>query len=43
MDYVFEKTWNELVKRLSDDFGQPLDLNAILFLVGIQELGDARR
>lgn len=39
MDFVFEQRWNKLLSQLSDAFGQPLDMDAILFLVGLQELG----
>jgi hypothetical protein len=39
MDYVFEMTWNETVKRVSASFGEKLDYTAILFLIGVQELG----
>ena len=39
MDYVFEKTWNETVSKISASFGEKLDYAAILFLIGIQELG----
>lgn len=39
MDYVFEKIWNETVTRISASFGEKLDYTAILFLIGVQELG----
>lgn len=39
MDYQFEKTWNETVTRVSAQFGEKLDYAAILFLIGVQELG----
>ncbi|SRR3989339_379704 len=39
MDYVFEKKWQELVKKLEVDFGMPADEQGILFLIGVQELG----
>ncbi len=38
MDYVFEKTWNETITRISKQFGEKLDYAAILFLIGVQEL-----
>ena len=31
--------WNQVVARLENQFGQKPDLNAILFLIGIRELG----
>jgi hypothetical protein len=43
MDLVFEKRWRELVADLSKRFDAPLDLNAILFLIGVQELGQHAR
>jgi len=39
MDYVFEKKWQELLKQLSSEFGDELDLQSVLFLIGVQELG----
>ncbi len=39
MDYLFEKAWNETVSRISASFGEKLDYGAILFLIGVQELG----
>ena len=39
MDYVFEKIWNETVTRISATYGEKLDYAAILFLIGVQELG----
>lgn len=39
MDYVFEKAWNETVNMISARFGEKLDYSAILFLIGLQELG----
>lgn len=34
-----EKKWLALRKKLKDQFGKAPDLNAILFLIGIRELG----
>lgn len=39
MDYVFEKKWQELLVKLSTEFGDELDLQSVLFLIGVQELG----
>lgn len=39
MDYEFEQKWNVLLRRVEDQFGEEVDLEAILFLIGIQELG----
>ncbi|MEQ9303162.1 MAG: hypothetical protein RJQ14_04540 [Marinoscillum sp.] len=39
-DLILEKDWNHLIKRLEILVGKkPKDLNAVLFLVGVQELG----
>ena len=43
VDLLFEKRWRELMARLSTRFDAPLDLNAIIFLVGVQELGQHAR
>ena len=39
MDYEFEKKWSGLLKDLEEKFGEEIDLEAILFLIGVQELG----
>jgi len=40
-DIQLKERWKELVNKLSAQFsdGDPLDLDAIIYLVGIQELG----
>lgn len=44
MDLAFEKRWRDLVAVLSKRFDAgTLDLNAIIFLVGVQELGQHAR
>ncbi|MDZ4750214.1 MAG: hypothetical protein SGI87_01275, partial [Flavobacteriales bacterium] len=43
MDYIFEKSWNDTVSRISEGFGEKLDYAAILFLIGLQELGQTDR
>ncbi len=43
MDLRFDKRWRELVSKLSARFDAPLDLNGILFLIGVQELGQHAR
>ena len=43
VDLHFEKRWRDLVARLSKRFDAPLDLNAIIFLIGVQELGQHAR
>lgn len=39
MDLDFEKRWRDLLKAQTERFGQPVDLNGLLFLIGVQELG----
>ena len=36
-----KKEWGKIVRSLSDTFseGEPLDLDAIIYLIGVQELG----
>ena len=43
MDLAFEHTWRALLKQVSAKYGDDLDLNALLFLIGVQELGQGRR
>jgi hypothetical protein len=43
-DLELEKTWNSLLTSLEVIIGaRPKDLNAVLFLIGVQELGKGRR
>ena len=42
-DLVFEKRWRELTHRIEKRFGMPVDLNGLLFLIGVQELGQHAR
>lgn len=44
-DVQLKERWDELVDRLSAKFsdGDPLELDAIIYLVGIQELGQYHR
>ena len=39
MENSLDKNWKDLVLKLSYRFGEDLDLQAILFLIGLQELG----
>lgn len=44
MDLAFEKRWRDQVTKLSKHFDAgTLDLNAVLFLIGVQELGQHAR
>jgi hypothetical protein len=40
-DIQLKERWEHLVKQLSDQFsqGEDLDLDSIIFLIGVQELG----
>ena len=44
-DLELKERWGVLVEKLSDQFsdGDPLDLDAIIYLVGVQELGQYHR
>ena len=39
MDYKRENDFQELIRSLEKRFGEGLDLNAIILLIGVQELG----
>ena len=39
MKKTFEQAWKEVILKLEKRFGEGLDLQAILFLIGLQELG----
>jgi len=39
MDVEFESSWETLKVQLERQFNTPLDLDGVLFLIGIQELG----
>jgi hypothetical protein len=39
---MIEKQWKELLKTLNNQFDGDLDLQAVLFLIGVQELGKGR-
>ena len=38
MNFELEKKWRELVVEISENFEEKLDLQSILFLIGLQEL-----
>ena len=35
----FEENWKAVVKKISEPYGEELEMQAILFLIGVQELG----
>ena len=39
MDYKLEEQYQQLIKQLEKDFGEGLDNEAIMVLIGVQELG----
>jgi hypothetical protein len=43
MDFEFELRWKATISRLENQFGEEIDLEAILFLIGVQELGAGAR
>jgi hypothetical protein len=43
MDVEFETRWRELLSVLEGRFGGGMDLQDILYLVGVQELGQGFR
>jgi len=43
VDYVFEQQWKQTLQKVSEDFGDELDLQSIIFLIGVQELGQGFR
>ena len=43
LDLQFEKRWRDLQKKLEKRFEGPVDLNGIIFLIGVQELGQHAR
>lgn len=44
-DEILKKRWDEVVKKLSLQFsdGDPLELDGIIYLIGVQELGQLHR
>jgi hypothetical protein len=42
-DEELDKQWNDVLQILEPQFGGDLDLQAILFIIGIQELGQGYR
>jgi len=39
MEIEFQKKWDEVLKKANQRFGQDMDAQAILFVIGLQELG----
>lgn len=43
MDSDFETKWNKVIDLVSKPYGEKLEFDAILFLIGVQELGKGFR
>lgn len=43
MDYAFELRWKSVLSKLESQFGSHLEVEGILFLIGVQELGQGSR
>lgn len=43
IDLVFDTRWRNLMARMEKRFEMPMDLDGILFLIGVQELGQHAR
>lgn len=43
LDIEFQKEWRELMGRLEAQFGEGMELETVLFLIGVQELGQGHR
>ena len=43
-DFELERTWSSVLSTLEEMIGvKPKDLNAVLFLIGVQELGQGKK
>ena len=43
-DFELERTWTSLLSSMEEMIGvKPKDLNAVLFLIGVQELGKGKK
>jgi hypothetical protein len=43
MNVELENKWKEVIQKLGSSFGEDINLDAILFLIGVQELGKAKQ
>ena len=43
MDNQLETNWKLLLKKIGENFGEDINLDALLFLIGVQELGKGRQ
>jgi len=42
-DLDLQREWRELLEKLESRFGEGLDIDSVLFLIGVQELGQGHR
>lgn len=38
MDFEFEKKWRDLLAEVSENMDEPLDMQSLIFMIGVQEL-----
>jgi hypothetical protein len=38
MDFEFEKKWRDLLTEVSKNMDEPLDMQSLIFMIGVQEL-----
>jgi hypothetical protein len=43
MNELYDKRWQQLVMRLENDFGKVPDLQTVIFLIGVNVLGQGHR
>lgn len=43
VELELQREWKQVVSKLEERFGEGLDLDAVLFLIGVQELGQGHR
>jgi hypothetical protein len=43
LDLEIQREWQKVLSNLETKFGEGLDLDAVLFLIGVQELGQGYR
>lgn len=43
VDLEMQRHWRELIGRLEQRFGEGMELETVLFLIGVQELGQGHR
>lgn len=43
LDLEMQREWTRLVSKLEIQFGEGLELDSIIFLIGVQELGQGHR